>query len=347
VLIGSIGRIAGWLGAIACIACCLSGCTPQTDIVNGVAPPAQPGTFFVAKPGAEGVYTEMSGTILELDCSDMEAEVDGKHMLFERKVVRRVTVSDASSSIGKKAAYCWNQEESAVLPLLKSLDNFPVIGPFLVAVVENLNSPHVQTILGIVILLAGLVLVAYRVYDYFYVAGSERNLNLDKLNLEVRKLRYELDAVEKQMGVQLPIRHDPEGGSPIQDRVRARLELPKLHIRDFVKYKILRLLTEQQKSKRHDQWITIWQATREDPKGSPLRYFLTMAAYGIGVIAATLLASAFFLGVLLSLFDSTLGDSFGVICLVLTLVFLSVLLRLVANRRIVRDSYREIYHAPR
>jgi len=92
VLIGSIGRIAGWIAAIACIACCLSGCAPQTDIANRVVPLAQPGTFFVAKPGAEGIYIEMSGTILELDCNDMEAEVDGKHMLFARRFVRRVTV---------------------------------------------------------------------------------------------------------------------------------------------------------------------------------------------------------------------------------------------------------------
>jgi len=322
----------------------LSGCAPQTDGVTSAAPPAQSDTFFVAKPGAEGIYTEISGTIVALDCSDLEAEVDGKHMLFERKVVRHVTVRDAG--LRKKAAYCWNQEESAVLTLLKSLEKVPMIGSFLEAVVENLNSPHVQTSLGIAILLAGLLLVAYRVYDFFYVAGTERNLNLDKLNLEVRKLRYELNAVEKQMGVQQPIRRDPESGSSIQDRVRPRLELPKLHIRDFVKYKILRLLSDEQKRKRHDQWIAIWQATRGDPKGSPLRYSLTMAAYGIGVVAGALLISAFSLGVLLSLFDSSLGASFGVICLVLTWMFLSVLLRLVANRRTVRDSYREIYHAP-
>jgi hypothetical protein len=336
----SIRRVAGWVTAMACLAGCLSGCAAQNEPAKTLPPPVA-GSVFVAKPLAEGVYIEMTGMIVEMDCSDITMDVDGNRMMFERKVVRRVAVNvkDRESEIGKKAASCWSQEDSALMPIVKALEGIEVIGSLLKGV-EGLNSPRVQTTLGLVILFGGLVLVAYRLYDFFYGSATERNLKLEKLNLEVKRLRHELDGVGKPVGLQPPAVSAPDS-SAIQERLRARLELPKLHIGDFIKYKILRILSDQQKMARHDRWAKRWQAWRGNSQGGAFRYMLLMAVYAIGVIAAALLALAFALGVLMSLSDSTLGVSFGVICVVLGLLCLSVLLRLVAQRRIIRDSYRE------
>ncbi len=336
----SIRRIAGWMAAMACVASGLWGCAAQNEPAKTQPPPVS-GSVFVAKPLAEGVYLEMTGMIVEMDCSDITMDVDGNRMMFERKVVRRVTVNvkERDSEIGKKAASCWSQEDSALMPIVKALEGIEVIGSLLKGV-EGLNSPRVQTTLGLVILFGGLVLVAYRLYDFFYGSATERNLKLEKLNLEVKRLRHELEGVGKPVGLQPPIANALDS-SAIQERLRARLELPKLHIGDFVKYKVLRILSDQQKLARHDRWTKRWRDWRGNAQGGIFPYMLLMTVYAIGIIAVALLTLAFALGILMSLSDSTLGVSFGVMCVVLGLLCLSVLLRLVAQRRIIRDAYRE------
>jgi hypothetical protein len=306
-----------------------------------------PDRLFVAKPGQDGVYTEVVGTIRSLTCNEIVVDVASQRTLYERKTVRRVLLSQTQTDdIKKQAAICWSQEESQfVAKVLKALQGIPVIGQVLSAFSESLSSPVVQMILAILILTGLLVYVAYKAYEIFFVATNMRNLNIDKLSMEVRKLRYELDAIEKKMGVAALAKSMPaESEIPVQERAQPRFELPQLHILDFVKYKILRMLTEAEKQKRSEKWRMRWQATKGWTK--PFRwlaYYCLQTAYLVMILSFGIATLGYLADVLLSVYDPELGPSLSVFFLVLSVIFLSFLLRMLVQRRIISDAYRETF----
>jgi hypothetical protein len=301
--------------------------------------------LFVAKPGHDGVCTEVNGTIRKLTCSEIVVDVAGEQTLYERKAVRRVLLSQSQSDeIKKQAAICWNQEESQfVSKVWKALQSIPVIGQVLSAFSDSLNSPMVKMILAILILAGLLIYIAYKAYEIFYVATNMRNLNIDKLSMEVRKLRYELDAIEMKMGVVPTAKELPaETEVTTLERARYHFEIPQLHILDFVKYKILRMLTDEEKQKILQKWRMTWEASRARSKAVRwLSYHLLMAGYLVLIVSIGTGALGFLADVFLAVSDPELGPGFSALFLILSIVFLSFLLRMIARRRIIRDAYRE------
>jgi hypothetical protein len=349
-----IGRL---LVVLACTGLCLAIASDQSVAASTsddaarqadkTSAPLANDKLFVAKPGQDGVYTEVNGTIRKLTCNEIIVDVDGKQTLYERKAVRRVTLSQSQSDeIKKQATICWNQEDSQfVSNTWKTFQTIPVIGQVLSAFSDSLNSPAVKMTLVILILAGLLIYVAYKAYEIFYIATNMRNLNIDKLSMEVRKLRYELDAIEMKMGVLPAAKGLPaEMEETTQQRARYHFELPQLRILDFVKYKILRVLMDEEKKKRLQNWRMTWQAYREKPaalrwlgyKFISVLYLVITALVGMSVLV-------FFIGVFVGVSDPELGLSFSALFLVLAIIFLSLLLRLLVQRRIIRDAYRETF----
>lgn len=301
--------------------------------------------LFVAKPGQEGVYTEVNGTIRKLTCSEIVVDVAGEQTLYERKAVRRVLLGPLQSDeIKKQAAICWNQEESQfVSTIWKALQGIPGIGRALSAISDSLNSPAVKMILAILIMAGLFIYLAYKAYEIFYVATNMRNLNIDKLNMEVRKLRYELDEIEMKMGAVPTAKGLPaETEATTLERARYHFEIPQLHILDFVKYKILRMFTDEEKQKIMQKWRINWEVSRNKSETVRwLSYHLLMAGYLVVIVSVGTGALGFCADVFLAVSDPELGPAYSVLFLILSILFLSFLLRLISRRRIIRDAYRE------
>jgi len=301
--------------------------------------------LFVAKPGQEGVFTEVSGRVTSLTAGEIIIDADGRQTLYERKTVHRVMLShDQPDEIKNLVTVYWNHEESRfVSQLFKALQGTPIIGPAL-SVLDNLYAP-VRMIFAVLILLGLLTYAAYKVYEILFVATSMRNLNIDKLNMEVRKLRYELEALEKKIGVRSPQKAmATEIDTTEQAQARYHFELPPLHILDFMKYKILRLFTSEEKQKITEEWQSRWRTFQDKPKTLRwLGYQWFLAVKLIVVFFLAIFAATFFANTFTSINDPTLGASFSVIFFILFMLTLPLLVRQYAKRRIMQATYKELF----
>ena len=112
---------------------------------------------------------------------------------------------------------------------------------------DDLSGP-VRMFLAVLVLVGLLFYVTYKLYEKFVVTTNLRSLNINKLNMEVRKLRYELDVIEKKVGaITKPVSEEAAIEETGKMRFPYRFEVPKLHILDFIKYKIFRFFTKEQK----------------------------------------------------------------------------------------------------
>jgi len=309
--------------------------------------------ILVAKAGQDGVYTGVVGTIRELTCNAVIIAVDKRVTLFERKLVRRITLGGPTSA-EIKATYerCWSKEESQfVAKIWKWAQTIPLIGPFF----EALDSvvARARTMIVALIVLGVLFATAYKLWDIFYVAAHVRSLSIDKLSMEVKKLRYDLNDIERKIGISPPAPAPAPAPTladeklvSATDRLRTHLEMPKVPVLEFVKYKVLRMLTDEMRQKRSQAWRGKWLRLRDHPTQRWLSYFIRRTLYFSGLALVGTMVFTMFLGAVASLGDPEMGVPAGLSGLLWGFIFLAIFLRLIANYRIMRNAYRETFEPP-
>ena len=322
--------------------------------VYGEEPPnvQKPDELLVAKAGQDGVYVGIVGTIRELTCNAVVILVDRQTVLFERKLVRRITLnSPTSKEIKQTYEQCWSKEESQfVAKIWKSAQKIPIIGP----VFDALDSviARARTMIVVLIVLGLLFFAAYKLWEIFYVAAHVRGLSIDKLSMEVKKLRYDLHEVERKLGVAPQVAGSAsapvteEKLVSVTDRLPTHLEMPKLPVLEFVKYKILRMLTDEVRQKRSQAWRTKWQKLEDHPTKRWLSYFFRQTMYVSGLVLLGMMTFTMFLVAVTSLGDPEMGVPGGLGGLFWGFIFLVVFLRLIANYRIMREAYHETFEQP-
>lgn len=301
--------------------------------------------IFVAEPGQDGVYSELNGKIKNITSSEMIFEIGGKRLLYERDAVRRVILDPSNpENIQDLVSIYWNQEESQIV---KAVQSTPIIGPSL-SILDDLSGP-VRMFLAVLVLLGLLLYATYKSYEIFVVTTNLRNLNIDKLNMEVRKLRYELNAIEEKVGaITKPV---PEAAI-IEEMEKVRFpysfDMPQLHILDFVKYKIFRIFTEEEKKRHTESWLKKWQIHQDSSKFvRRLIYSSRLTLNVLSTFFVAVFSLGFFVDIMLPFIEpaefSGASPLISLLFLILFIISFAFLLRLNAKRGIIRATYLETF----
>jgi hypothetical protein len=304
--------------------------------------------IFAVDPSHRGVHTKTMGRILFIRCTELLMETDAQQRLYEREAVRRVQLHAAHSDDERRIAdVCWNQSESFVVKVVQSV---PLIGPYLTFL--NHLSGAARTTLAALALLGVAFYLAYKLYELLVVAANVRSLSIAKLRMEVRKLRHEMDSIEKELGLSSAIaNHTAKPRNAERAVGLPHFEVPDLRVLDFMKHKLLRMLTEEQKQRRMEVWREKWGALAGKSKW--MRKSVYGARVGINLLglacAGLVCLGALLEIVLLPFIDpSLLVEGFGFVSIFFVLLFITLLavsLRLYANRQTMRSTYREVFSA--
>ena len=298
-------------------------------------------TVFVKQRDQEGVYAPEMGKIREITPQDLTLETATGPRIYGREIVRRVGLDTAhcKEQHARVASY-WNREKSWLVSVVPGFLN---LGPAL----DRLPR-------GFDLLLAGLVLTAvlvyagYRAYETVIVARALRELNRLKLRMEVSKLRYEVDSLKQQLGITQGATQEPaEAELSDRDAATRGWQLSKGDVVGFLKHKVVRVLSDQEKRERAELWRARWESYRT------ARRWLPGVMY-IGWRSLNLVTSGFVLmfGVISFIdialpytqpedFSGGAGVLTSVIFAGLAVLCLSAFLRLRTQGQIVRATYRE------
>jgi len=309
--------------------------------------------IFVSAAGQGGVYHKISGRVVTFTANELILEADNRQVLYERGVVRQV-ILDNTHPKGEQdiADLYWNQKESLIITLIvKAVQKTPLIGPVL-SFLDNVSG-NARMFLAILVLCGLLSYAAYKLYEMLVVATNLRSLNTAKLSMEVRKLRYELTTVEQELGLTPTMPVERLTAGEILGRVGApfHFAVPQIRILDVVKFKILRMLTDEEIKRRTELWRKRWDALQQKPRwrGSVFYYFRMI----VNVVGA-LLAGMFSLGSLADMiiftFDPSILDAnnsphplIGFVFVPFFIISTAFFLRLNAQRRIIRRTYQNIF----
>ncbi len=306
--------------------------------------------IFLEGPEQEGVYSKKIGRIRELEKSYIIMEMpEGEHLLYTPRVVKLVGLhnldpNDPNDSEGlennwpKLIDRYWNRK-----PLLALVLGDTSFGRGLSVLGEY--SYGFATFLGVLILFALLSYAGYRLYEIVIISTHLRDLNSTKLNMEIRKLRREIEDIEKRLGITTKVVPEQEETEYFGRKlVSYKSALSQLNIFNFVKYKILRILTEQEKSRRADVWRKRWEAYRMKKAWLPALIYYPRLLLNIAV---TIFTALFSLGAFVDMFVfAHIGDEFGsfyyiFVFFAMFMISFAFFLRLNTQRRIMRKTYIE------
>jgi hypothetical protein len=287
-------------------------------------------TIFITS-GESGIFIQKTGTIdtLTQDYLFM-VTAEGNRTLYTGETVKRVGLdythtSHDSSIVG----LYWNKERSLLLELFRE---YKYIGP---AAIYLSNSLGDTTIL-ILLLLGVLSFASYKVYDKLVIGASIRKYTSEKL-------RYEINAIKKDLGI---ISEELLEETAIP---RKKKERKVFDIIDFLKFKLLRMLTEKQKEERRELWTERWDTYKEKKDRLRWRYSYIRVVLNL---CLTFYAIMFTLGSLINIFPPLLvpeifGKAAAIVSLFYLILFmlsLAFLLRLIQQRRIMTESYVKVKH---
>jgi len=305
-------------------------------------------TIFARDPNQAGVHARQLGTIVAVTAEDLTlAEHSGElRKIYSRDVVRRVGLDDAHcDDVKDQVASYWNRTKSL---LVASVQKAPGAGPLLGFL--DVLPPGVDVVFVTVLLILFLGYGGYRAYETVIVARGVRDLNLVKLRLEIERLRRELDGVQGRSGTPGAT---PELASArlIEEEKPSSWRLPEIHAMDFLRYKVLRLPTEEERQDRTERWAKRWTSYGKKRTWLPAAMYgwwrlingalrVTVAMFGVGALVDVAL-------------PLTAPDEFGgaagvVIMLIfagLAILCLSWFLQLRERGRIIKATYREFRRA--
>ena len=295
-------------------------------------------TIYLSKPGHSGVYTEEVGKVIKLSSSEIIVEIDCSRFLYKRDVVQLLkldTNAHINKDVRKLANYYWNKE---VPQIVKYAQQTPGIGNL----VKESNKP-VALLLSIVILICLFFFAFYKTYVFLVISYKQLNLNFDKLNMEVRKLRFELVSIEKNAGLKTRITEATSIEDIEKEQVSYGLKIPRIHIFDFIKYKVFRVLTKVEKEHRVEKWCVKWQKY----KGKSIfrrwmfRFFLWIINW-TGIVFFAMFGIGAFTDSILPFIDSEFLGVNPVISVIFFLFFIistAFFIRLITAVKIINTSY--------
>lgn len=317
--------------------------------------------IFVKEEGKEGTYNMEEGTIKDLTSNYIiikrktikENEPPPiEHLLYERAVVKRIefleTNKDNYKNPDKYLNYKklvdthWNRDKSL---LVAAVQDVRIFGDL--SILDKLPG-FADVFIAVIVLLSMFSYAGYKAYDKFVTAANIRSLNNKKLTMEIDKLRYEIETLKKQ--IKLPLKTSP--GDKVaeldlaKEEVARKLVLPQFRILDFIKYKLLRLLSDDEKSQRAEFWLKKWQTYRKKNRWQSVLIYYTRVLMNLLVTLVVAMFSIDFFVVMILPFinpEFTGGASplISIIFLALFIISIAILLRLNTNRRIIRRTYRE------
>jgi len=287
-------------------------------------------------------YSATTGEITQMTCGQIIINTaDGKHLLYTRDIVQRVVLDpsypDRNKGWERAVTRCWNRETPILVNVVQNA--IPDWSPIkLTAKVPA----GLDTFLAVVILMSVLLYAAYKLYEFSIDATRVNCLNRAKLDMEVRKLRYEIEGLKKQMGVATDVIAEKTG---FDESAPFDFRIPRIHITDFLKHKVLRMPTEEGTLRIAERWRNKWRNYGPKERRLVANYHVRLVMNYLGTYCVAMMC----LGTLGDVFifpflpDSaltgwaTFGGSF--LFLVWFVFLLAVLLRLNTNRRIMRETY--------
>ena len=299
-------------------------------------------TIFVKEKGKEGLYVEETGTVEKITLKYLILVTkDGERKLFTRDVVKIVKLDKTHSQQELNLVTMhWNEEQSK---LVKAVQGFPIVGESLTFLNELPGAT--DTLVAIIILLAMLSYAAYKVYEALVISADIRKLNTNKVHMELSKIYFEVAALKKQLGLNFDVTDiEPEISELKQRDIETVFRMPEIHVLEFLKFKILGLLTSEEKKKRSEVWLKKWQNFKMKNNRLPaIIYYPKSLIYFLAVSFVAL----FCLGSIVNIFlpfinpDISGGVSPGIslIYIVFFILSLSFLVRLNNRRKILKNSY--------
>jgi hypothetical protein len=312
-------------------------------------PTKETGDVVYAKQSTQDAsYLATIGRIEDLTCDQLTMKpVEGNRRIYTRDAVQLVTLDSHCAERNKNqrgkepsweklATDCWNSATPFHVRVADTL--FPPIKP------SELwkNYPRLADFLAAIILLSVLAYATYKLYDISFEALTVNARSREKLELEVQKLRYELESLKRQTGVAPEIA--PETArADLTASFGARIR--EADVAGFLTHKLLGIPSETEARRIADRWQKKWQAYGAQGRRLVLIYQLRRVLNYLFTILAAVFCVLFLvdLFVVLSPSESVLTGwgMFGMFlfALLLFLISLRIWLRLNASRRIMRQTY--------
>lgn len=345
---------------VVCLSFTLTSCRqPRVEEVGaGYGIPAQ---LFVKQTQGMG-YSAVEGEIVDVTCDYVrvntagEGGKKGERLLYSNDAVRRINLGGTPNnprwkSSDGEARYrqwqtavdsCWNRDKSRFVVAFQSA---PLVGSYL-SWLDKLP-PGFDTFMAIVILAIFLFYGGFKSYEFLMVSSRASALSREKLSKEVRKLGYEIEALKKTLGAGAP---EPLSQPTVAETLPVfGLSIERLHIKDFLKYKVLRVPTEIDITHRRNKAREEWQEYRKKRSKRALyvRYGLRLTVNWfltgfVAVFCVTYGIEAFIFPFMYMPEFGATGIWVGLTALLFAVFLGSLWLRLNIRRRILRETYREV-----
>ncbi len=259
--------------------------------------------------------------------------------IYSREIVRQVRLDSAHSSTDREVAdKYWNREKGWLITAVRQA---PVVGGLLAGPLEN-ASPGAATALSALVLIAILSYAAYRGYGTLIVAREVQELSRRKLQMEVRKLRYELESMRQALGLEQVGEAETERLE--KDSSTAGLRIPEVDVIAFLRQKLGRASTQQAKLERFARWRRVWEAHRSRATWlQQTLYYVHELLNMAGALLSLLFALGFAFDVVLPLVDPTFGGGIGmsVVFAALSLLCVRAFLRFKREGEVITTTHRE------
>ena len=148
-------------------------------------------TIYVSEQGRDGVFVAQSGSVTKIKPTWLELNQDGTKIIYKRAAVGKVEL-DKNHDVAhlKVADRYWKMDDQTFTDRLAvTVSGGAGLGDYLALFME-LFGPRIRLIILIVSMFG---IVMYAVYQ-IYVSVNQRRLSIDKLEMEVLKLRSELES---------------------------------------------------------------------------------------------------------------------------------------------------------
>lgn len=301
---------------------------------------------YAEQPGAKGVYLPTTGEITELTPRYLILETtEHKRVLYTPEVVGRIVLDPNFPKYDDKqkvTSRYWNRDKSLLVDVFLSNSLVDKYFPFL-----SKLPGAAGTFVAVLILFGVLLYVTYRLYEILVVAARLTALNRMKLNLEIKKLHYDIEDIKKQLGLTGDLAFEQAQERTIAPgHFLTGLELPRVNVADFLKHKILRMLTQTERQHQAELWRKKWNEYREKSPRRPAAIYYSRRILNLGgTILMVILSIGFFVDIFLPFIQpEDFGSSAGSSLLFFTLfvISLGVVLRLNIVRRIMSETYKQI-----
>jgi hypothetical protein len=306
---------------------------------------------FVQQAEQKGSYRSVVGQIKDLKSSHLIIESPaGGTALYTREVVQRILLDTTRAKLDpinykswrELVNANWNADASLLVSVVSAT---PVDGNLVKDSLAKLPS-GIDSVVALVILLLTLCYVVYWAYDFALVSRRAKGLDQEKLQMEIAKLRFEIASLKKKLGV-------PETVVPVGEREPTLAHRPidyshlvnLKEVARFVKDKLLRVPSEEQKRQTTEQWLNYWKRYEKKSRWLSLAMYLIWLALNYVVTA---FIGLIFLGSVVDIFltpsFTPSGDAsifLSLFFLLLSIICLAFLVRLHVLRVVVRRTHKE------